>query len=52
VIVTGTGVVQLSATRVPLAPGQVFSIAPNEPHAIGSDGPGPLRLICLDCIVE
>ncbi len=51
-IVAGTGVLQLARQRIPLTPGDVFSIAPNEPHAIGSQGPAPLRLVCLDCFVD
>jgi arsenite methyltransferase len=51
-IVAGTGVLQLTGQRIPLTPGDVFSIAPNEPHAIGSEGPAPLRLVCLDCFVD
>jgi arsenite methyltransferase len=52
IIMTGLGTLQLTGRRLPLAPGDVFSIAPNEPHAIGSDGPGALRLVCLDCFTE
>ena len=51
-IVAGTGVLQLARQRIPLTPGDVFSTAPNEPHAIGSEGPAPLRLVCLDCFVD
>jgi quercetin dioxygenase-like cupin family protein len=52
IIMTGLGTLQLTGRRLPLAPGDVFSIAPNEPHAIGSDGPGALRFVCLDCFTE
>jgi quercetin dioxygenase-like cupin family protein len=52
IIMTGTGTLQLTGRRLPLAPGDVFSIAPNEPHAIDSEGPGALRLVCLDCLTE
>jgi quercetin dioxygenase-like cupin family protein len=51
IIMTGTGMLQLTGRRLPLTPGDVFSIAPNEPHAIASEGPGPLRLVCLDCFL-
>jgi SAM-dependent methyltransferase len=51
IIMTGTGMLQLTGRRLPLTPGDVFSIAPNEPHAIASKGPGPLRLVCLDCFL-
>jgi SAM-dependent methyltransferase/quercetin dioxygenase-like cupin family protein len=52
-VVAGTGMLQLDdGRRLPLQPSDVFSIPPNQPHAIGSDGPGPLRLVCMDCLVE
>jgi arsenite methyltransferase len=51
IIMTGTGMLQLTGRRLPLTPGDVFSIAPDEPHAIASDGPGSLRLVCLDCFL-
>jgi arsenite methyltransferase len=51
IIMTGTGTLQLTGRRLPLAPGDVFSIESNEPHAIASDGPGSLRLVCLDCFL-
>jgi mannose-6-phosphate isomerase-like protein (cupin superfamily) len=44
--------VRLTGHEVPLAPGDVSSIAPNEPHAIASEGPGPLRLVCMDCFAD
>jgi arsenite methyltransferase len=52
IIMTGTGMLQLTGRRLPLTPGDMFSIAPNEPHAIASEGPGSLRLVCLDCFVD
>jgi SAM-dependent methyltransferase/quercetin dioxygenase-like cupin family protein len=52
IIMTGTGMLQLTGRRLPLTPGDMFSIAPNEPHSIASDGPGSLRLVCLDCFVD
>jgi SAM-dependent methyltransferase/quercetin dioxygenase-like cupin family protein len=51
IIMTGTGMLQLTGRRLPLTPGDVFSIAPNEPHAIASEGPASLRLVCLDCFL-
>jgi hypothetical protein len=30
----------------------VFTVAPNEPHALVNDGPGSLRLVCMDCFVD
>ena len=52
IIMTGTGMLQLTGRRLLLTPGDVFSIAPNEPHAIASEGPGSLRLVCMDCFVD
>ena len=52
IVMTGTGTLQLTGRRLPLTPGDVFSIAPNEPHAIASEGPGSLRLVCMDCFVD
>jgi len=52
IIMSGTGTLHLTGRRVPLTPGDVFSIAPNEPHAIASEGRDPLRLICMDCFVS
>lgn len=42
----------VAGQRMPLATGDVISIAPNEPHAIGGEDPGPLRLVCMDCFVD
>jgi quercetin dioxygenase-like cupin family protein len=39
----------VAGRELTLAPGDVFSIAPNEPHTIATDGPESLRLVCLDC---
>jgi quercetin dioxygenase-like cupin family protein len=52
IVLAGTGVLLVTGRELPLAPGDVFSIAPNEPHAIVSDGPDPLRLVCLDCFLS
>jgi quercetin dioxygenase-like cupin family protein len=52
VILSGAGALRLEGRRLPLAPGDVFSIAPNQPHGIDSHGPEPLRLVCLDCVVR
>ncbi|MGH9290757.1 MAG: methyltransferase domain-containing protein [Acidimicrobiales bacterium] len=51
VILSGTGALRLQGRRLPLAPGDVFAIAPNQSHGIHSHGPEPLRLVCLDCLV-
>jgi quercetin dioxygenase-like cupin family protein len=44
--------VELSVQRVSLAAGDVFSIAPGEPHAIGNAGTEVLRLVCMDCLFD
>ena len=52
IVMTGTGMLQLTERRLPLTPGDMFSIAPNEPHAIANEGPGSLRLVCIDCFAD
>jgi quercetin dioxygenase-like cupin family protein len=52
IIVGGAGALQLTERRLPLTPGDVFSVAPGEPHSIVNDGQGPLRLVCMDCLVD
>jgi arsenite methyltransferase len=52
IVMSGDGVLELAGQRMSLAPGDVFSIAPTEVHAISSEGPGALRLVCLDCFVD
>jgi SAM-dependent methyltransferase len=52
IVISGTGALELTGRRVSLAPGDVFSIAPNEPHSMSNDGSGTLRLVCLDCFVD
>jgi arsenite methyltransferase len=52
IVTSGGGVLELAGQRMSLAPGDVFSIAPTEVHAISSEGPGALRLVCLDCFVD
>lgn len=52
VIISGAGTLRLGDRHLPLGPGDVFSVNPNDPHAIAGDGPGPLRFVCLDCFVE
>jgi arsenite methyltransferase len=51
VVLSGAGALRLEGRRLPLAPGDLFSIAPNQSHGIDSHGPEPLRLVCLDCVV-
>jgi arsenite methyltransferase len=52
IVISGAGALELADRRVSLAPGDVFSIAPNEPHSMSNDGAGVLRLVCLDCFVD
>jgi arsenite methyltransferase len=52
VIVAGTGALQLGGRQLPLTPGDVFSVAPGETHAISCEGHEPLRFVCLDCLVD
>jgi SAM-dependent methyltransferase len=52
IIVSGAGALQLTERRLPLTAGDVFSVAPGEPHSIVNDGQGPLRLVCMDCLVD
>ena len=51
-VVDGEGALQLRDRRVPLATGDVFSVAPNEPHAIHATPADALRLVCLDCLLD
>jgi SAM-dependent methyltransferase/quercetin dioxygenase-like cupin family protein len=52
VILTGTGTLHVDAQQLTLAPGDVFSVAPDDAHAIHCDGPEPLRFVCLDCLAD
>lgn len=52
VIVGGAGTLRLEDGEQPLSPGDVVSIAPNQPHAILNRGAEPLRFVCLDCLIE
>jgi quercetin dioxygenase-like cupin family protein len=52
IVVSGSGALQLTGRRLPLTPSDVFSVALGEPHAIVNDGPVPLRLVCMDCLVD
>jgi arsenite methyltransferase len=52
VIVAGHGYLRLDDGPQPLEPGIVFRVNPNEPHAIVNDGDEPLRLVCMDCLVD
>lgn len=52
VVVSGTGELRLEGGDEPLAPGDVFSIYPNQPHAIVCGDDGPLRFVCMDCFLD
>lgn len=51
VVVAGAGALRLGEATLPLAPGDTFSVAPHQGHAIESRGSGPLRFVCLDCLL-
>ena len=51
-VVTGNGALRLTDGAVPLRSGDVFSVAPNRPHAIENPGEETLRLVCLDCFID
>jgi mannose-6-phosphate isomerase-like protein (cupin superfamily) len=48
----GTGALRGNVGTQPLTSGNSFSVEPNEPHAIESHGPEPLRVVCLDCFID
>lgn len=50
-VVAGRGALRLETGDEPLEPGSVFSVRPNEPHAIVCRGRQPLRVVCLDCLL-
>jgi quercetin dioxygenase-like cupin family protein len=52
VVVAGAGALRLADRSELLSPGDVFSIDPNEPHAIECHGAQRLRLVCLDCFID
>jgi quercetin dioxygenase-like cupin family protein len=52
VVVAGAGALRLAGRSELLSPGDVFSIDPNEPHAIECHGAQRLRLVCLDCFID
>jgi arsenite methyltransferase len=51
VVVSGHGAVRLVEGHVPLEPGSVFYVRPNEQHAIECRADVPLRFVCMDCFV-
>lgn len=52
VVAAGAGHLQLDDGPKPLRPGDMFRVNPNDPHAIVNDGDQPLRLVCMDCLVD
>ena len=52
VIMAGAGALRGDEGTQPLTSGDSFSVGPNEPHAIESHGPEPLRIVCLDCFID
>jgi quercetin dioxygenase-like cupin family protein len=52
VVLAGSGALRLTDRSELLSPGDVFSIDPNEPHAIECRGGQQLRLVCLDCFID
>lgn len=52
VVMTGRGALRLADGRRPLAPGDVFTVAPGAIHAIEAADDEPLRFACMDCFVE
>jgi arsenite methyltransferase len=52
VVVEGSGALRLADGRTPLVAGTVFSVRPNEAHAIEGAPVTGLRFVCMDCFVE
>lgn len=52
VVMTGRGALRLADGRRPLAPGDVFTVAPGAVHAIEAADDVALRFACMDCFVE
>lgn len=51
VVVEGHGALRLATGRVPLEPGSVFFVRPQEAHAVECHGEVALRFVCMDCFV-
>jgi SAM-dependent methyltransferase len=47
-VVSGAGALRLEEREEGLAPGDVLSVGPYEPHAIVNRGTGPFRFVCVD----
>ena len=52
VVISGRGRLRLEGGDQPIGPGDAFSIAPQEPHAIASEAEQPLRFVCMDCLFD
>lgn len=52
VVVGGSGRLRLGERTERLRPGDVFYVNPTEHHSVESDGPEPLRFVCMDCFLE
>lgn len=52
VVVGGSGRLRLGERTERLRPGDVFYVNPTEHHSVESDGPDPLRFVCMDCFLE
>lgn len=52
IVISGTGALRGEGSTLELAVGDVFSVAPDEPHAIENRGDETLRFVCLDCSVD
>ena len=52
VVISGGGRLRLEGGDQTIGPGDTFSIAPREPHAIASGPDQPLRFVCMDCLFD
>ena len=52
VVIAGQGALRLTDRRERLGTGDVFTVNPNEAHAIENGAGEPLRFVCMDCFVE
>ena len=52
VVISGRGRLRLEGGDQPIGPGDAFSIAPREPHAIASEAEQSLRFVCMDCLFD
>jgi quercetin dioxygenase-like cupin family protein len=52
VVMAGVGALRGDDGGHPLTAGDMFSVNPNEPHAIESHGTEALRIVCMDCFID